>query len=244
MIGFRKSVGQLVVGMAFLTTAISALAQLPTTTVSFDSGEQMMLDQNNVPLTAGPVGDGNGAVLQLGYYSTATAANNFSGTWIPLSGEGSLNTAIIFGSSPPEMYNQTSIGDLTVRFAGPATFALQLSFRQGDPTSGNSLPSSTTIPLALRFYNNTTIGTSTHYNVVSDDDWLWENPAPQVNTIDISLNDVGLEWQSIFEGQAATTAFHTSIPLAAVPEPGSIAAAILAGATVLLGALRRRRPLS
>lgn len=241
---FRKWICRFVLRTSLLTTAATTFAQLPTTTVSFDSSDEQIFDQNNIPLTAGGPGDGNGAVLQLGYYSTATTANNFSGTWIPLSGETSLNTALIPGSSPPEMYNQTSIGDLTINFAGAATFAIQLSFRSGDPTSGNSLPSSTTIPLALRFYNNISIASSTHYNVVSDDNWLWVAPNTPPATRTMQLTDLGLEWLSIAQGQAANTAFHTSIPLAAIPEPATVATGLLASASLAFAAFRRRRRIS
>jgi hypothetical protein len=206
-----------------------------------NSGDQSVLDQNSSPLAAGPSGDGNGAVLQLGYYTGGSASNNFLGTWVPLSGETSLNTATIPGSAPPEQYNQTSIGDLTVSFAGPATFAMQLSFRPADPTSGNNLPSSTTIPLALRFYNNTTIASSTYYNVVSDDTWMWQPPAVPPSTVNISLNDPGLEWLSIAQGQAANTAFRTTIPLSQVPEPGTIAAGCASAGALLVAAIRRRK---
>ena len=227
-------------GLCLLLTAYVALGQTNTTTVSFISGDHSILDQNNNPLTAGPVGDGNGAVLQLGYYSGGSTTNNFLGTWVALSGETSLNTAIIAGSAPPEQYNQTSIGDLSVNFADTATFALQLSFRQGDPTSGNSLPASTTIPLALRFYNDTTIASSTHYNVVSDDDWLWKSPSFPPNTINISLNDVGLEWLSTAMGQSVANEFHTSIPLAAVPETSTVVCAAFVAVGLALHASRRR----
>ncbi|HJT80857.1 MAG TPA: hypothetical protein VJ719_06650, partial [Chthoniobacterales bacterium] len=214
-------------------------------------GTKAVYDENvalMVPLSGGTPLNGDGTVLELGYFSTATVANNFAGSWVALSGESSLNTAVIPGGLPAnptgETYNQTSIGDLTANGASNATFAISLNFVLGNPTSGNSMPANTTTPLALRFYNNTTIASSTYYNVVSDDLWLWKTPTQVGSNVTVSLDDVNLEWLSIFEGQNANTAFHTTIPLAAVPEPGSIAAAILAGATVLLGALRRRRPLS
>src|ERR1700739_1018405 len=88
------------------------------TTVSFDSGSQQIFDNpslhgnSQVALSGGSTADGNGDVLQLGYFSTATIVNPFSGTWIPLSGQTSANTALVPSSNDNETYNQTSIGDL------------------------------------------------------------------------------------------------------------------------------------
>ena len=199
---------------------------------SGNNGNPALFDQNVLlqnALSGGTNAEGNGCVLQLGYYSQATVANNFLGTWIPLTGEGSANTGgNISGSSPGETYNKTSIGDVNVNGAGNGTFALSgLTFISGSAT-GNNLPTSTTIPLAIRIFNNTTLATSTFYNVVSNDLWLWKdiNSEPPPTPINISLNDAGLEWLSIASGQPSNTAFHTTI--AAVPEPG-------AGALLLIG---------
>jgi hypothetical protein len=213
-----------------------------TTTVSFDSGTKTLFDQNTGAmnaLTGGTSANGNGCVLQLGYYDGASIANNFLGNWVPLSGELSLNTAVIPGGASVnptgETYNHTSIGDMTANGAGNGTFAISLDFVMGSATSGNSLPSSTTIPLSIRFYNATTIGGSSFYNVVSDDLWLWKTPATPPAVVTISLDDLSLEWLSIAMGQNANTAFHTTV---AVPEPSTYAL-MLAGAVGFL-ALRRR----
>lgn len=199
------------------------------------------MDQNtgaSNALSGGGAGDGNGDVLQLGYYSAATLVNNFAGTWVPLSGQTSLNTAIVPGSNPSEPYNATSIGDLTVNGAADGSFALSLNFVAGSPTSGNSFPAAG-VPLALRFYNGTSIANSTFYNVVSDDLWVWKTPVTPPTNVTISLDDLGLEWQSIALGQAANTAFHTTIPITAVPEPSTWVAGALVAAT--LAAVARRR---
>jgi hypothetical protein len=211
---------------AFLTLAVGAIQAQNSTTVNFISGDFQINDQNTAasnPLTAGPPGDGNGAVLQLGYFTGA----NFAGTFVPLSGQGSANFGPVAGSN--ETQNMTSIGDETANFAGDGTFALQLTFTVNDPASGNNLPASGT-PLAIRFYNNTTIGSSTFYNTVSStsSNWQWVAPALPPSTISLSLNDPGLVWESIVRlGQSADTAFHTTIP---VPEPSTLT---LLGLTLL-----------
>lgn len=199
-----------------------------TTTVSFDSGTQTVYNENTgatIALTGGTTADGNGAVLQLGYFDGATAANNFLGNWVPLTGETSLNTA----------YNTTSIGDLNANGAGDGTFALSLNFVLGSATTGNSLPASNTVPLSIRFYNGTTLAGSTFYNIVSDDLWLWKIPTTPAANVVLSLDDLGLEWYSIFLGGAANTAFHTTI---LIPEPSTVA---LIGLGIGLIPLLRRR---
>jgi hypothetical protein len=224
------------------------VARADTTTVSFDSGSQFVYDQNTAAtnkLTGGTSANGNGTVLQLGYYNAATVANNFQGTWVPLSGEMSLNTAVIPGGATVnpsgETYNQTTIGDLNFNGAADGQFALSLNFVLGNATSGNSLPASSNVPLALRFYNGTTTANSTFYNVVSDDQWLWKQPVVPPSTVTISLSDSGLEWLSTYLGQSINTKFHTTISLAAVPEVSTVTCALLCGVALGLHAIRRRR---
>lgn len=225
--------------LAIGSLCIAATLQLTkadTTDAIFDSGSFQIFDNptlhsgSNVPLTGGnPTVDGDGDVLQLGYYTGATDNNNnFTGTWVPLTGETSLNTA----------YSHTSIGDRNAFGAGDGTFANSLNFVAADATSGNSLPPAGTI-LSIRFYNSTTIASSTFYNVVSDDLWKWSAPATPTASVVMSLDDPLLEWYSVFLGQAAGSAFHTTIATA-IPEPSTLASLILGGSALALAGSRRR----
>ena len=128
-------VRKLAVSIMSAVAVIQFASAQDTTRVSFDSGSQTLFNNLSTALTGGSTTDGNGAVLQLGYFTGV----NFTGTFVPLSGEGSLNTAIISGSNSSETYNHTSIGDLTTNGAGDGTFALFLDFASGSATSGNSL---------------------------------------------------------------------------------------------------------
>jgi hypothetical protein len=215
-----------------LTTANFALAQ-NTTSVGFDSGDAIVKNFNGIALTQGPAGDGNGAVLQLGYFTNGTSANPFAGTFVPLSGQGSANTGVVPGSS--ETYNQTSIGDEAVNSANfDGGFAINLVFQPGDPAIGNNLPPSTTIPLAIRFYDGTTIAGSTRYNTVSSTSltWLWQTPNTPPSAIQISLNDSGIVWED------NSNPLKTSI-LIAIPEPSSLVLLAIGGCAIPL--LRRRK---
>lgn len=223
------------------------------TQVNFDSGSAAMYNNGGFGnpaqlLTPGSVADGDGAVIQLGYYDAAIASNNFAGTWHALTGIGSLNTGGNTGSGLA--FTTTSIGDIG---GGPAPggsgiFAFQLQFSNGVANTFNDLPTSTLIPLAIKFFSGTATGTSTtsgFYNVVSNNNWLWKLPAtpnPVPPTVNMSLSDTGLVWQSIAVAptQPASSAFTTSISIAPVPEPSTLTFGALA-ALVAAGARRRRR---
>jgi hypothetical protein len=232
-------VKKIAIGLLLLT-GTTLYAQ--TTTVSLDSGSVSVFNQASTPLSGGSaLIDGDGAVLQLGYYDAATTANNFAGNWVPLTGQTSANIAIVPGSSPAEPYNATSIGDTTANGGSDGTFFLSgLNFTVGDLTSGNSLPASNTIPLAIRFYNGTTIATSTFFNVVSDDLWLWKTPSTPAVNVALSLDDPNLEWLSIAQGQNANTAFHTTVTNTAIPEPSTIASLFIGASSLGLALIRRR----
>ena len=71
-------------------------------TITFDSGSYLMRDSNgSTVLTGGTAAEGDGAVVQLGYFNAATGALPFNGNWVPLTGQGGANSA----------FSTTSIGD-------------------------------------------------------------------------------------------------------------------------------------
>lgn len=192
------------------------------TRVNFNSDGPLLLNFLGAPLSNGGVGNGNGFAVELGFYDAATLANNFLGNWVAMTGQNSLNTA----------FSTSSIGDGN---GDPGELYASYGFTSSVANTYNSLPSNTNTPLVLRFYDAVSISTSTYFNAVSNDLWLWKTPGtipgPPPPTVEMSLTQSNLEWQG-----GAPSAFKTT--LAIVPEPAT-AALLVFGAAGLLG--RRRR---
>jgi len=228
---------KLIVAALLLALVSTGHGQTAQTQVFLESSAATLRNEADAVLSGGTIADGDGTVLQLGYFSAATAGNNFLGTWVPLSGEGSLNTATVTGSSIS--YNQTSIGDLNAEGGANGMFFFELLFTNSG-TNGQSLPTvaqDDVVPLAIRFYNAVTLGASTYYNTVSSDSWIWTAPsASPGNSVTVSLSDT-LEWESIaVYGQPLSSDFQTTI---LIPEPGSAVLA-LSGLLMVFGRRTRR----
>jgi hypothetical protein len=100
----------------------------------------------------------------------------------------------------------TSVGDSGGGAAG--TFSINTSFKVG-ATVFQGAPPAVGTPLVIRFFDGKTVGTSTHYNVVSGGpNWQWKAPmeAPGAFVI-LSLADSGLVWQG-----GAASSFKTFLP--------------------------------
>lgn len=163
-------------------------------------------------LTSGTDNSDDGAILQLGYYTMATTLNPFAGSWVPLTGKGSGNP----------LYS--TVGDKAL---ADGRFDIGNSFF----TATANLPNAGT-PLAIRFYDSTSISSSTYFNAVSNTTgaWNWITPVDPRPTMTISLSDPGIVWH---DGPAS--AFRTTIP---IPEPSS--SALLALLSLGVVAVRRR----
>lgn len=216
---------------AFTLTATGYSAAI--TTVVFDSGDkQLTALTGNAPLTAGSAAvEGDGAVIQLGYFSGATSQNLFLGTWIPLTGEGSANTA----------FNRTSVGDSLASGAGDGQFGFSLSFNDALSNTSQNLPAPGT-PLAIRFYDGRTLALSTRFETISSSaaNWQWKAPGTPATLIGFSLGETGssgLRLQSTNAAPSPDGVVRTATPVAAVPEPSSLMLLSI-GALV---SLRRRR---
>lgn len=137
-------------------------------------------------LSAGTFADGDGTLLQLGYYTTATHSTPFPfmGTWVTLA--------------------TASIGDSGVDL--PGRFDV-LSILTGgtfpEPEAGT--------PLAVRFFDGVSKELSGYFNVATNLDGYWDWISPTDDTLTITV-EVSKE-VARFEGYAFETSIeNTMIP--------------------------------
>ena len=135
------------------------------------SSSDVLKGFDGLPLSAGVQGNGDGDLVELGYFSEATVGSPFSGTWIPLtkqtkvgdssSGYGFGNGMFIFTSN----FIQNS--DQVVVFpTEPKEYSEDIGF-----TITSSTPPTGT-PFCIRFYDGPQKGEA-RYNTVTGDNWLW-----------------------------------------------------------------------
>lgn len=180
---------------------------------------------------AGNVGIlGDGFVLQLGYYSSATTSNPFLGTWTPLLGSGGAT-----GIEPT-----ASMGDIT----SPApTSTSDDSFTFSDTIFGNTtgIPVTGTV-MSIRFYDATSVGSATHYGAVSKSTWLWISPtfpAP-VPGMSFDMTSSGLVYEATAGHSVGGTITRAQTNISTVPEPSTYAL-LGTGLLTTFTLLRRRK---
>ena len=183
-----------------------------TTQVNLATNGVVLKNNGGVALSAGTSAGGDGTILQVGYYTSSTISDPFSGNWVAMTGPGTTS--------------QTTIGD----FNQPVgSFKLAVIFTAG--ALGFTAPADGT-PLALRFYDSSSLATVTFFNAVSNTggEFNWVTPTDPTSNISLSLTTPGIVWQD-----GSGSAFKTTI---AVPEPSSVALIALLGVGTL--AVRRR----
>ena len=201
-------------------------------TFNIDTGNRLLRDNTGAALTPGVLGtDHDGAVVQIGYFQSATVGNNFgNGTFVALTGEGS-----VFGVLPTTIGDSFNNGTIAGQyFSDPINL-----FAGTNGGANDGLFPAVNTPLSIRFYNKTTIALSTFSETVSNNLWLWKAPAnsPSQPIINLSFDSAGLLARSGAVVATPGSNINTSTPTAA-PEPTS-AALLLVGLVSL--ASRRRR---
>ncbi len=224
---------------------------LSTTSVDwFNSATTLLRDLNGVALTQGTANvNTDGDLVQLGYFSAGTAANNFAGNWIPLTGSGAtlhtsigdspdlsglgagrigFSTTFTFGTNQVKVYDAGNFD--TGAYATQSSISITSNGGVGSPPTGQVL--------AIRFFD-TTAGTSGHYNTVSNDNWVWASPTEAgggaiLSPINLGQNGITLEWED------PANTFRTSLFVVAIPEPSTYASAMVGFGLLGLAAMRRR----
>jgi len=115
------------------------------------------------PLSAGTSAPGDGTLIELGYYSSASVSNPFEGLWTLLA--------------------TSTIGDDGIESAGSFSTKSILG-----PSSDPLLTPST--PLVIRFYDGISVSSSTYFNAVSNTSGAWNYiiPTNHSSVIDIVID--------------------------------------------------------
>lgn len=217
------------VGVVFILQAMCPVKTFgaAVTTIFVDTGTAVLESFAGVPLSGGsPSIDHDGFIVQLGYHSNATVGHEFDGDWIPLTGQGSANTA----------FAQSTVGDSRINGTSDGEFFDEWSFVVGDSTKGQNLPVAGK-PLAFRFFAGTNTFTPL-FGEVSNSLWLWPEPKePPVETRFLYFDDPGLKLAS---GKPIPANLHIKTDTAPpfLPEPATFVLVI----SGVMSLASRRRP--
>lgn len=217
-------------GALLLSGVVSCFAQNSvslTWAYNFPSIPLTILANDGVtPLNgAGTNANGDGFVLQLGYYTGATSVNPFLGTWVPVFGPGTSNS----------LFSTASMGDNVATTGTNDKFSFSGTITDSTPSTEIGIPAAGQI-MTIRYYNAASLASSTFFGAVSDPAWVWESPSSPPPTQGMSFRFYN-DSTAMYQGGA--TAPETNLSYSAVPEPASVS--ILAGGLALAAILRRRR---
>jgi hypothetical protein len=172
------------------------------------SDGRQLTNRTASPLSAGSALSGDGTLLELGYYSMASVSDPFAGSWTILS--------------------TSTMGDDGIEVAG--------RFSTSSILGGGALPGLTSsTPLAIRFYDGTSVANSTYFNAVSNTSGSWNYITP--NDPSPVLNLAIDKGASIVFQNGLSGTFSTQI---AIPEPSAILLCFLGAAISLLSRHRKK----
>ncbi len=155
------------------------------------STDRALSNVRTSPLSAGTAADGDGTLLQLGYYSSASLSNPFAGNWVVIA--------------------TSSVGDSGVNEAGWFSTTTTL-------TEGSFIAPAVGTPLSIRFYDGFTAGTSTYFNAVSDPTgaWNWVAPTEPASVLNLNIT----KGTSVYQDgvlSAYLTTLRTGVPEPSTP---------------------------
>ena len=212
---------------SFLLT-ISVQAQQPynlsnSNTTLYKNRSGIALDNQN-PATPG---NGQGQLVQLGYFSAATDSNLFSGTFMPLAQFNSGDSATGLVAVPNGRISLNTEFNLLLQvtnFRGGMTESTYATLSPY-PVAGT--------PLAIRFYD--TITTAGFYNSVSATNWDFVTPTNVPATAFVLNPDPA--------SGAVGVAFQDSANLfiASIPEPSSMYFVLGGGLLAGFAFIKRRQ---
>lgn len=140
-------------------------------TTTQDGSYELLKDIENNPLNAGVRGNGDGDLVELGYFSNGSAINPFAGDWIPLTSNthvGDSSSGYGFGNG---MFSFTTNFELNQdNVVVYPTEPKEFEFFPGFTITSSTPP--TGVPICIRFYDKPTKG-GANYNTVTGSEWLW-----------------------------------------------------------------------
>jgi len=213
---------------------LQALSSAATLAIDIDSGSKVIHSDVGVPLSAGnlltPL---DGTQVRLGYFTDGTVASPFGSNGV----DAISSFVALTGPGTPFGVNFT-VGDLVSNGAGNGELFVD-AFAINTGIQDSLFPSSTSVPLVLRFFNATQDKVLDISNI--NGLWNWKLPDSPASSISINLSSAGV----VVRG----TGLNNRTPVAAsatpqtlnsiVPEPTSTA--LLMVGLVSLAARRRRQ---
>ena len=186
-------------------------------TVTSSNSPDLLKDANGNRLSAGVRGNGDGDLVELGYFSAGSTSDPFSGQWTPLtqqtyvgdssSGYGFNDGMFVFTTN---FYKNSN--EVIVYPTEPKQFSENLNFA----ITASNPPAGT--PICIRFYDSPNKG-GARYNTVTGENWLWPSfpdgsSIPSNLYFKIASGDTpnGSTWRygNLFEDNAAENRFKTT----------------------------------
>lgn len=132
----------------------------------------LLKDRDGNLLNSGSTSNGDGAVVTLGYFDTATTDHPFNGNWVPLTdgtrvGDSSSGYGYSDGTFSFTTVFTKNSDNVLVYPNQPATYQAnsQIVITENTPPPGH--------PICIRFYDRTTTGSEARYNTVYGPKWKW-----------------------------------------------------------------------